>query len=93
MQVIDKSAPDCNCALRTMNYYSVEGQTFPQGYMRLSPHTDITCITLLFHRVGPFPLAILNPASLPATLPYTDSLYMGIIRHWQYSIQPRLPAI
>ena len=68
MQVIDKSAPDCNCALRTMNYYSVEGQTFPQGYMRLSPHTDITCITLLFHRVRPCPLAMLNPASLTCHL-------------------------
>jgi len=51
LQVIDKEAADCNCALRSMDYYDVTGAEYPEGYMRLSPHTDITCITLLFHKV------------------------------------------
>lgn len=70
VQVVDKTAPDCNCALRSMHYYDVIGQSFPDGYMRLSPHTDITCITLLFHRVSM--QARLTTASAALCLRLTD---------------------
>lgn len=32
--------------------YDVTGRMFPDGHMRVMPHTDMSALTLLFQRVG-----------------------------------------
>ena len=32
--------------------YDVTGRMFPEGHMRVMPHTDMSALTLLFQRVG-----------------------------------------
>lgn len=50
--------------MRSMHYYDVTGQTFPEGHMRLTPHTDITFITLLFHWPGETGLEVTTAISI-----------------------------
>ena len=47
--------------------YDVTGRTFPEGHMRVMPHTDMSALTLLFQRVGKIHSAIQPKPTLPCT--------------------------